>query len=96
MTTIPTSFCTANATIGKLRLTLEIDLARSQVSQHELESIYNIDSMTEEDFLKYNYSQLLKIAIGENSKEKRWMGTYLKTCGNSPEKRRLTQHLVAD
>lgn len=73
-----------------------VDRTRSQVSQHELESIYNIDSMTEEDFLKYNYSQLREIATGENDTRRHWLRTYLKTCSNSPEKRRLTQLLLAD
>jgi len=73
-----------------------VDRTRSQVSQHEMESIYNIDSMTEEDFLKYNYSQLLEIASGENETRRRWLRSYLKTCGNSPAKRRLTQLLLAN
>ena len=73
-----------------------LDRTRSEVSQHELESIYNIDSMTEEDFLKYNHSQLRQIAAGNDSTRKLWLRTYLKTCSNSPEKRRLTQILLAN
>ncbi len=71
-----------------------VDKTRSQVSQPELETIYNIDSMTEEDFLKYNYPQLLQLLTGGNGTRRRWLPTYLKTCSNSPEKRRLTQPLT--
>ena len=73
-----------------------VDRTRSEVSQHELESVFNIDSMTEADFLKYNYSQLLEIAGGRDGSRKRWLRTYLQTCDNSPEKRALAQLVHAN
>jgi hypothetical protein len=35
-----------------------IDQTESEISQREMEHIYLIDSMTDTDFLRYNYSDL--------------------------------------
>ena len=48
--------------------------------------------MTDEDFLKYNYVQLQQIAVGKDQKRKR-LRTYLETCADIPERRRLRKLL---
>jgi hypothetical protein len=72
-----------------------IDRKRSGVSQQELETVYNIDSMTEEDFLHFNYVQLHKIAVGKDSERKHWLRNYLNRCTHSSERRQLLKLLAA-
>lgn len=62
---------------------------KSTISEREIEHIYNIDSMTEMDFLKYNYSELLNLASHGNQKQKSWLKDYLLTFKNGDEKRAL-------
>ena len=66
-----------------------LDLNRSSVSRAELEAVYNIDSLSNEDFLKYNYRELLQIAAGTQVAKKEWLRQYLKECEDSIEHRRL-------
>jgi hypothetical protein len=66
-----------------------LDLAQSQLSQHELVTIYNIDSMTATDFFHYNFDQLQKIARGKEGQRKQWLREYLKTCADSSWKKEL-------
>jgi hypothetical protein len=47
---------------------------------------------TNEEFLKYNYRDLIKIAIGD-SKRKAWLRDFLKHCDDSQEKRLLQKAL---
>jgi len=72
-----------------------LNQAKSTLSQKELESIYNIDSMTDDDFLKYNYVQLQQIAVGKDQKRKRWLRNYLEQCADIPERRQLRKLLAA-
>ncbi len=74
---------------------LRIAMARSNVSQHELDTVYNIDAMTQEAFLKYNQSQLHNIALGRDRQKKLWLFNYLKTFSDSTKKRTLLQLLQA-
>ena len=61
----------------------------SDMSKREWETIYNFDSMSEEDFLRYNETELRAIAVGKDSEKKRWLKEFLGTCRNSPIKREL-------
>ena len=56
--------------------------------------VFDIDSMTEEDFLKYNYQELADIATGRNAVKKDWLREFLKTCESTIEARRLSQLLT--
>lgn len=66
-----------------------LDPARSDVTTLEHESIYNFDSMSKQEFLKYNYSELRALAVGNNSEKKKWLLEFLNTCERQPLKRKL-------
>ena len=71
-----------------------LDEAHSSLTKHELDHIYQTDSMTEADFLKYNHSELLNLATRGNAAQKKWLRAYLKECDNSSEKRQLLAALA--
>lgn len=73
-----------------------LDAAASDLSQNELESVYNIDSLSNEDFLNYNYDDLLKIAVGENRERRKWLSQFLDECSNVPQKQKLRKALMSD
>jgi len=50
----------------------------SSITEHEMAHVYNIDSMTDTDFLQYNYSELLNLATRGNHAQKSWLKDYLK------------------
>ena len=66
-----------------------IDATQSEITPHEFETIYNIDSMGPEDFLAYNRAELRAIARGNKSEKKQWLKEFLTTCDNGPIKREL-------
>jgi hypothetical protein len=67
------------------------NLTSPPISERESERVYNIDSMTEMDFLKYNYSELLNLASHGNQKQKSWLKDYLQTDRNSAEEAYATR-----
>jgi hypothetical protein len=66
-----------------------LDTAHSEMSQHEFDSIYQVDSMGAEEFLQYNHSELRAIAAGHNVGQKKWLNHFLNTCEPSGVKREL-------
>jgi hypothetical protein len=62
-----------------------VDTARSEITPHELETIYNFDSMGTEDFLQYNRAELRAIATGNNSEKKSWLKDFLKHLGKESD-----------
>jgi hypothetical protein len=68
--------------LGKYRL----DVAQSDLSIRESESVYNIDSLSGEEFLRYNHNELMKIARGRNKQSIEWLSNYLDQCLGSPHK----------
>ncbi len=80
--------------VGSLgRKATMLDLNRSSVSRAEVEAVYNIDSLSNEDFLKYNYAELSQISVGRNEQKKEWLRQFLVTCDNTVERRRLAREL---
>ena len=77
-------------------ITYHFDASESDLSRHELESVYNIDSLTSEDFLKYNHEDLLRIARGNNEKLRDWLRQYLDECSNVSQKRELRKALMSN
>jgi len=68
-----------------------LNTTRSSVSNHELKSVYYIDSMTDVDFLQYNYDELVKLATHGNRDQRLWLKSYLKQYAvNSEQQRKLT------
>jgi len=77
--------------VGKLgRKRFALDATRSDLSQNELEAVYDVDSLTNESFLKYNLEELSRIAKGTDTNRKEWLKRFLNVCKNSTEKRRLS------
>jgi|GEM_PF-1919987 hypothetical protein len=71
-----------------------LDRSESTLTQRELDHIYQIDSMTEHDFLKYNLSELLNLAKRGTKPQKNWLKDLLKACDNSAGKQRLLAALA--
>jgi hypothetical protein len=61
----------------------------STMSQRENETIYNFDSMGEDDFLNYNRAELRALAGGNDAKKKEWLKEFLATCSRSKIKSEL-------
>ena len=73
-----------------------VDAARSEISPDEFETIYNFDSMGEDDFLTYNRAELRAIATGRDSEKKAWLKEFLDTCEDSPIKRELLKSIYKE
>jgi hypothetical protein len=61
----------------------------SDITPHEFETVFNFDSMREEEFLNYNRSELRAIAVGRDREKKEWLKESLATFENSGIKREL-------
>jgi hypothetical protein len=70
-----------------------LDTSRSNLSEYELDSVYNVDSMYENEFVKFNLAELSRIAGGKDLAPKKWLSKYLKTLEQTAEVRRLEQIL---
>ncbi|MBA2734472.1 MAG: hypothetical protein H0U54_16545 [Acidobacteria bacterium] len=71
------------------------DPLHSEMTEKELEPNYDYgESLTDEEFLKYNYRELLKIANERWTKKKEWLFDFLKSCGDSIEKQSLYETAV--
>jgi hypothetical protein len=70
------------------------DSNESSVTKRELEHIYTIDSMTQDDFLKYNLSELLNLAKRGTKAQKNWLKEFLERCETCAEKQRLLAALT--
>ena len=70
------------------------DGARSNLSNEELEAVYNIDTLSDEDFLKYNYEELSQIALSGDVERREWLVQFLETCENSIEHRGLKKMMA--
>jgi hypothetical protein len=66
------------------------DPLRSEMSEKEFISCYgDCERITDVEFLKYNYRELVRLAARGNAKQKEWLRSYLSTCDESPERRSL-------
>jgi hypothetical protein len=70
-----------------------LDETRSGITERELDDVYFIDSLTNEEFLVHNYDALAKIATGRSSVKKDWLGRFLKTCEPTDEQKCLQELL---
>jgi hypothetical protein len=68
---------------------LHVDEHRSECSSRELSAVYDIDSLTNEDFVKYNYRELAQIATGVDRIKRKWLSDFLNECEWTQERRRL-------
>lgn len=66
---------------------------KSQMSQRELNLLFELSGTGNEDLLKYNYAPLVKVARGSNLESKLWIGRFLNQCEAGPDTKRLRQLL---
>ena len=69
--------------------TTRLEPGGSNITQHEFETVFNFDSMGEEEFVNYNRSELRAIAAGRDLTKKEWLKNYLDAYGDSGSKREL-------
>ena len=66
-----------------------LDANASDITPHEFETVFNFDSLFEDEFLTYNRSELRAIAVGNDREKKEWLKDCLATFENSGIKREL-------
>ena len=67
-----------------------LDKQHSELLAEELDPYYGSDErISAEDFLKYNYRELTRIAVSGNAKQKEWLRNYLKDCNETLEHKSL-------
>ncbi len=71
----------------------DFNIDPSSPNAKETEAVYwSWDpSRSDEDFLRYNFDNLNRIATGPANRSKRWLARFLATCADTSEKRRLLQ-----
>jgi hypothetical protein len=74
----------------------KFDATLSTSSQKETEDLYeSLFDLSHEDFLRYQFNDLRKIADAKDSVAREWLAFFLSNCKNTPEKRKLAQSLAA-
>ena len=71
-----------------------LDTRRSTLTNRELDHIYNIDSMTDIDLLKYNYVELVELARKGNKAQRAWLKSLLADYATDSEPQRKLTALV--
>ena len=69
------------ATVG--RDSTRLDTNASNITNHEFETVFNFDSMGDDEFLNYNRSELRAIAAGRDATKKKWLKEDLENCESS-------------
>ena len=70
-----------------------LDVSRSDVTEAEIETVYNNEGLSYEKFVEYNFDDLLKIAGGADLKKKEWLKQFLTGLKESRLKTALQQAL---
>lgn len=70
-----------------------LDAKKSDLSEREIETVYNIDMLTDKDLLKYNFEELKQIALGKQARQKQWLRDFVRICKPSSEKSALQRLL---
>jgi hypothetical protein len=70
-----------------------LDESNSQLSEQEIEKVYNIDSLTNEQFVEYSLKELLEVAAHGSEKQKEWLRQFLPKLNASPERSELERAL---
>ncbi len=66
-----------------------LDREVSELTERELSDVYYIDSLSDEEFLLYNYENLARVASGQDAPRKQWLTQFLSTCQKTSERERL-------
>lgn len=70
-----------------------LDKSNSQLSEQEIETVYDIDSLTNEQFVEYNVNELANVAAHGSGKQKDWLRQLLSNLSITPQKLRLERAL---
>ena len=70
-----------------------LDPQQSNVTEEEPRTVYNIDTLSAEDFLRFNFDELKRVAKSDRGKHKEWLLHYLDECDETNEKTKLLQVL---
>ena len=71
-----------------------LDTQHSELLAEELDPYYGMDEcISNEDFLKYNYRELVRLAARGTSTQRVWLRKYLDACDDSVEKQSLQKVL---
>jgi hypothetical protein len=70
---------------------LVLDTTQSDISEEEIDAIYNGEGLSDEELIKYNSEELQKIAAGQESRHKQWLRLFLNQGEQSPGKESLRQ-----
>lgn len=62
----------------------EFDKTKSDVSEKEIEAVYNVDTLTNESLFQYNRHEIVSIAKGNNKRKKEWLCDLLSQVKNTP------------
>jgi len=71
-----------------------LDKSRSDVTETEINTVYNNEGLTHEKFVEYNFDDLLEIARGKDVKKKQWLKQFLMELKESRFKTALQQALL--
>jgi hypothetical protein len=70
-----------------------LDVSRSDITEAEIETVYNNEELSHEEFVEYNFDDLLKLARGTDLKKKEWLKQFLTGLKESRLKTALQQAL---
>lgn len=69
------------------------DSKKSDMSRREMASVYEFESTTAEEVVKYNFDELTKISIGKDKIKKQWLEHFLETCNPTRQTKILKNNL---
>jgi hypothetical protein len=70
-----------------------LDTSRSDVTEREIESVYNIEGFSNDKFVEFNFDQILNLAKGGDLYRKDWLRKFLPAIQDSPRKTALQKIL---
>lgn len=60
----------------------------SAITMDEMRSVFNVGTMTCDDFIRFNTEELARLASGPDSESRDWLRAYLLSCEPTPERER--------
>lgn len=70
-----------------------LDVQQSSITQEEIRTVYNVDTLSKEDFLRFNIDYLARGFARKSKRYKEYMRRYFEDCQATPEKAKLLQVL---
>lgn len=69
------------------------DRAHSQITQREMNVIYDGEGTSNDEVVRYNYPQLVRLSNSKRKAVKEWLKGFLTVCSDSPRQRSLLRRL---